>query len=52
MKIYVLYISTQKVPYERGKKNHYTVIGKNKLDFKQKKIISENVKKTNFFRGV
>lgn len=34
------------------KKPHYTVIGKkNKLDFK-KRIISENVKKMNFLRGV
>lgn len=36
----------------KEEKNHYTVIGKNKLDFKQKRIISENVKKMNFFRGV
>ena len=49
--MFCIFSHNKKVPYEK-KKNYYTVIGKNKLDFKQKRIISENVKKMNFFRGV
>lgn len=49
--MFCIFSHNKKVPYER-ERNHYTVIGENKLDFKQKRIISENVKKMNFFRGV
>ena len=45
-----IFSHNKKVTYEREKKD-YTVIGKNKLDLK-KRIISENVKKMNFLRGV